>query len=167
LVIVYSLVGAWQERNYKRFGQKSLCAVTQNGYKYFGLYKSYSRNKDTEAKGLSPVAYYASVTSRSFISLMTRPGPFKYFKSQILSGVGRVLAYPWMVFWVIGFIFGIVKMRGNIYYQFILLVTLYFIAASIGGVSLLVGERFRVPMVPFIAIISAYGWLNLFKKVKQ
>jgi len=167
LVIVYSLLGVWQERNYKRFGQKYFCNVVLDGYKYFGLYKSYSRNKDTEAKGLSPVSYYTSVTWRSFISLMTRPGPFKYFKSQILSGVGRVLAYPWMVFWVISFIFGIVKMRGNIYCQFILLVTLYFIAASIGGVSLLVGERFRVPMVPFIAIISAYGWLNLFKKVKQ
>jgi len=61
----------------------------------------------------------------------------------------------------IGFIIGIVKMRDNLYYQFALLVTLYFIAASIGGISLLVGERFRVPMVPFIAVISACGWIKV------
>ena len=163
LVIVYSLLGIWQERNYKRFGQKSFCAVAQSGYKYFGLYKSYSRNKDVEAKGLAPVAYYTKTTIRSFLYLMTRPGPFKYFKSQILSAVGNAFAYPWMVFWVIGFIIGIAKTRGNIYCQFLLFLVAYFVFVSIGGVSLLVSERFRVPMVPFIAIISAYGWLNLSK----
>jgi len=161
LVIVYSLLGVWQERNYKRFRQKYFCNVVMDGYRFFGLYKSYSRNKNTEAKNLTPVDYYAQTTTRSFLNLMTRPGPFKYFKSRILSVVGNILAYPWMVFWFTGFIIGILKTRRNIYYQFILLVILYFITASIGGVSLLVSERFRVPMVPFIAIISAYGWLTL------
>lgn len=161
LVIVYSLLGLWQERNYKRFGQRYFCNVVMNGYKYFGLYKSYPRNIDKDAKSMTPVAYYSKVTTRSFLNLMARPGPFKYFKSQILSAVGNALAYPWMVFWIIGLIAGIVKMRQNIYYQFALFVTLYFIAASVGGVSVLAGERFRVPMVPFIAIISASGWLFL------
>ncbi|MDO8662435.1 MAG: hypothetical protein Q7K98_04350 [Candidatus Omnitrophota bacterium] len=163
LLIFYSLLGAWQERNYKRFGQKSFCAVVQSSYRYFGLYKSYSRNKDAESKGMAPAAYYAKTTVRSFLYLMTRPGPFKYFKSKILSAIGNALAYPWMVFWLAGFIIGFIKCGRNIYYQFNLLIIAYFIAASIGGVSLLVGERFRVPMIPFIAIISAYGWLGLAK----
>ncbi|MFA5095961.1 MAG: glycosyltransferase family 39 protein [Candidatus Omnitrophota bacterium] len=164
LLVVYSLLGLWQERNYKRCGIKSFCNVAMDGYRYFGLYKSYSRNKDKEAKGMPPALYYANVTARSFLSLMTRPGPFKYFKSRIVSAAGNAFAYPWMVFWVIGFISGIAACRGNIYYQFLLFLAAYFIAASVGGVSLLVSERFRVPMVPFIAIISSYGWLNLINR---
>ena len=167
LMIIYSLLGIWQERNDKRFGQRSFCNVVLDGYKYFGLYKSYSRNKDTEAKGQTPVVYYTKTTVRSFLNLMTRPGPFKYFKSQILSAVGNVFAYLWMVFWVSGFIIGIAKTRGNIYCQFLLFLVAYFVVASIGGVSLLASERLRIPMVPFIAIISAYGWLSLKNKALE
>lgn len=163
-VLVYGFLGVWQARNYRKYREFSFSSIIQQNYTSFGLFHSYPGHKKP---GETPVAYYSSVTAKSFMSLMTRPGPFKYFRSQVLSGVGRVLAYPWMVFWVAGLIAGIARIRGNIYYQFLFCVILYFIAASIGGVSMLVGERFRVPMVPFIAIISAYGWLVLFKKVFQ
>lgn len=158
LVIVYSLLGLWQERNYRRVGVRSFCNVVYDGYRYFGLYKSYARNRDAQVKEATPVAYYARTSFRSLLNLMARPGPFKYFKSQVISAVGNAWAYPWMVFWWIGLIAGIAMMRRNIYYQFALFIILYFMAASIGGVSVLVSERFRVPMVPFIAVIAAYGW---------
>ncbi|MFH0855149.1 MAG: glycosyltransferase family 39 protein [Candidatus Omnitrophota bacterium] len=164
LVIIYSFLGLWQERNYKLFGQKYFCNVVESGYKYFGLYKSYSRDKDAQAKSMAPVSYYAKVTARSFLNLMARPGPFKYFKSKTLSVAGNALAYPWMVFWLAGLVIGCLRCGRNIYYQFIILNIAYFIAASIGGVSLLASERFRVPMMPFIAVICAYGWLTLNRK---
>ena len=72
-----------------------------------------------------------------------------------------------MIFWILGFIIGMIRVKGNIYYQFVLLVCVYFIAASIGGAGLLVGERFRVPMVPFIAVLSAYGWSLIYAKKRD
>ncbi|MDD2679593.1 MAG: glycosyltransferase family 39 protein [Candidatus Omnitrophica bacterium] len=161
LVIVYGLLGAWQVRNYKQAGQKTFCSVIQGNCAYMGLAGSYARFKDSIAKGMGPAHYYASATSRCFLSLMTRPGPFKYFKSAALSVAGRVLAYPWLVFWIIGFIAGIMQARRNIYYQFMFFIILYFIFTSIGGAGWIVGERFRIPMVPFIAVTSAAGWVAL------
>ena len=161
LVIVYGALGAWQIRNYKRFGQGTFSSVIKSNCDNFGLAGSYLRNKDSIAKGMGPVHYYVSATSRCLISLMTRPGPFKYFKSRALSVAGKMLAYPWMVFWMIGFIAGIMQARRNIYYQFILFNILYFITVSLGGAGWLMGERFRIPIVPFVAIISACGWVVL------
>jgi uncharacterized membrane protein YkvA (DUF1232 family) len=45
-----------------------------------------------------------------------------------------------------------------VYYQFIFSIILYFVFITIAGDMWYSGERFRVPIVPFIAIISAAGW---------
>lgn len=167
LITVYSLLGIWEYRNYKLTGSMTFASVIQGNPRAFGLRGSFSRQPDSSVKQETrPVVYYAKTASRCFLSLMTRPGQFKYFKSAILSAVGKALAYPWMVFWMLGFILGVVKAGRNIYYQFMSLVVVYFIAASIGGAGLLVGERFRVPMVPFIAVLSAYGW-SVFNAKKE
>ncbi|MDD2927826.1 MAG: glycosyltransferase family 39 protein [Candidatus Omnitrophica bacterium] len=166
LIIVYGFLGVWQVRNYQRLGQRTFCSIIKGNCDNQGLAGSYSRNKDSIAKGMGPIHYYTSATSRCFLSLMTRPGPFKYFNSAALSAAGRVLAYLWVGFWVVGFIAGIRQARRNIYYQFMLFICLYFIVASIGGISWLVGERFRMPMVPYIAVISAAGWVALKRFIK-
>jgi glucan phosphoethanolaminetransferase (alkaline phosphatase superfamily) len=166
LIIVYGSLGAWQARNYQQFGEKTFCSMIKGNCDNQGLAGSYLRHKNSIAKGMGPIHYYTSATSRCFMSLMTRPGPFKYFNSAALSAAGRVLAYLWLGFWVVGFFAGIRQARRNIYYQFMLFICLYFIAASIAGVSWLVGERFRIPMVPYIAIISAAGWAALRRFVK-
>jgi hypothetical protein len=165
LVVVYSLLGIWQYRNYKLTGSKTFASVIQGNPRAFGLLGSFSRQNDPSLKQeTQPLIYYAKTSSRCLLSLMTRPGQFKYFKSVILSVVGKILAYPWMVFWMIGLLAGVVKTGRNIYYQFILLVIVYFIVISIEGASMHVGERFRVPMVPFIAVLSAYGWSLIYAK---
>jgi len=166
LIAVYGIIGIWQLRNYKRFQDKAFCNVVKDGYTYLGLYKSYSRNKANLAKNMSPVKYYTVNSTRAFLSIMTRPGPFKYFKSKKVRAIGNVFSYPWMIFWVSGFIVGVFKIRRNIHFQFLCLVIAYLIVTSIIGVSTLVSERFRVPMVPFLAIISAFGWINIMDRLK-
>jgi hypothetical protein len=160
VLVVYGLLGVWQIRNHARCHNSVFTSVEkENSVK--GLFKSYVRNTDPYTKGMAPIPYYANVSARCLMSLMTRPGNLKYFKSHTLTVIGKVLAYPWMAFWLVGFIWGIIKARDSIYMQFILFIIAYFIAASIFALMWDVSERLRVPMMPFIAIISAYGWVSL------
>jgi len=163
--IVYSLIGAWQVRNYVRCGEGVFSSISHN-HVGSGLIGSYSRNSDPATRGMAPVLYYPNVTFRCLMSIMTRPGTLKDFHSDVLTAIGKVLAYPWMVFWLTGFIAGIAAVKRNIYLQAYLFIILYFLAVSIISIMWLVSERFRVPIMPFIAIISAYGWLNLVSAVK-
>ncbi len=160
-LIVYSLLGIWQIRNYIRCGDFAFSAVEQANLSCNGLFRSYARNTDIHTKSMAPVPYYVNVSFRCLMSLMTRPGNFKYFQCEPLNLGSFVFSYPWMVFWLSGFMWGVIKIGKNIYLQFMLFIVFYFIAVSIGGGMWVVGERFRVPMMPFIAIISAYGWASL------
>ena len=164
ILVVCGLLGAWHIRNHMRCNNFVFSSV-ENENSVKGLFKSYVRNTDPHTKGMAPLPYYINVSTRCFLSVMTRPGSLKYFKSHILTVIGKVLAYPWMVLWLAGFIWGIVKTRNNIYAQFMLFIIAYFIAASICALMWDVSERLRVPMMPFIAIISAYGWMSLFRKI--
>ena len=111
--------------------------------------------------GVMLAGYYVKMVSGSLVSFMTRPGSLKYFGSPVLTAMGKVLAYPFMVFWMVGFIAGVVKTGRNITYQFLLLIIAYFLLGSAVVVTSAVGDRFRVPVVPCIAMISAYGWGRL------
>lgn len=164
--IVYSLLGIWQIRNYARCHDAGFCYAERVDLNYQGLFNSYTRNADPYTQGMKPLPYYISVTFRSLMSLMTRPGNFKYFQCQPLTVTGLVLGYPWMVFWLSGFIIGAVKARRNIYIKFMLFVALYFIVASVGAQMWIMGTKLRVAMMPFIAIISAYGWMEIKKWIK-
>lgn len=168
LVVVYSLLGAWQLRNYRCCRESSFAGVSSSNFKNFGLLKDYSGSEGPIFRRyLVSSPRYINVAWRSFLSIMTRPGTLKYFDSRPLAIVGKILAYPWMVFWVIGFLVGILRAGRNIYYQFMLFIILYFVSVTILNISLLAGERFRVPIVSCIAIISASGWLIMPALVKK
>ena len=167
-VIVYSCLYAWQYRNYIRSGYNTFSSVTltvTNANLGDGLYKSYTRNHDTPTQVLTPITYYINAGVSSFLSLMTRPSSFKYFKSYALKVVGKVLEYPWIAFWILGLITGLTQIRGNIFLQGIVLVILYFIVVSVMGAGFGTSARFRVPMMPFIAILSSWGWLKISRKL--
>lgn len=162
LVIVYSMIGIWQVRNYVRCNNISFSSVERLNLSSMGLLNSYSRNTDPYTKGLAPLPYYANVSSRCLMSLMTRPGNLKYLGCDILTNAGKIFGYTWMALWMSGFVWGILKIRDSIIMQFMLLAVIYFAALSVCAAMWVVGERFRVPMMPFIAIISAYGWRRIF-----
>jgi hypothetical protein len=158
IVIVYSIIGLWQVRNYVRLHDFSFCSAGGHDLKYMGLFKSYARDTDPYTKGMAPLPYYINVSFRSLMSVMTKPGTFKYFGSDMLTVAGKILGYPWMAFWLTGFIIGVIRMKQNICIQFMLFTAFYFIAASIGAQMWIMGDKLRVSIMPFIAIISAYGW---------
>jgi hypothetical protein len=72
-----------------------------------------------------------------------------------------------MAIWLAGFIAGVAKARRNILLQAYLFIILYFISGSIINIMWLVGERFRAPIMPFIAVISAYGWISIISAVRS
>lgn len=166
LVVVYGLLGLWQARNYLVFHEvvfsSAISKKVITGGAFEGLIHSYARNRDPFTQGAPPALYYINVTWRCALSLFTRPGTFKYLHSPALAATGKIFSYVVMVFWTGGFLYGITKIGRNIYYQFLLLIVICFACGTIIGEMWNVGERYRVPMMPFIAVISAYGWVSLF-----
>ncbi len=167
LVVVYGLLGIWQVRNYMIFGNAAFSSIFQEDPLRIGLYKSYLRNTDPSTQKMGPISYYINVTWRCFLSIMTRPGSFKYLHWHALTIFGKVVGYPLVVFWMTGLVYGIAKAGRNVCYRFLSVVIIYFICGSIISEMWFVGERFRMPVVPFIAIISAYGWAEIIALVKR
>ena len=163
IIIVQSLLFLWQWRNYKHFHEFNFSNIKNATIKSEGLYKSFSRNQDLVSKGLPPMPYYLNVGSRCLLSLMTRPASFKYFNSNILKKTGKALSYPWIAFWLVGLVAGLSRPGKEPCYYFFLIVIFYFSAATILGAMWGADARFRVPMMPYIAILSAYGWLRIIK----
>jgi len=161
LAVAYFIVGLWQVRNYYQCHNYIFCSSDGHNMSKIGLLKSYIRSEDPYTKGMAPLPYYISVSFRSLMSLMTRPGNFKWFHYKPLTVTGLVIGYPWMVFWLSGLVMGALRCRRNVYIQLMLLITLYFIAGSVVGQMFMVDPKLRVSMIPFIAIISAYGWVSL------
>jgi len=155
LSIIYSSLGIWQIRNYQRAKTNLFATVIQNNPAGFGLANVVEKSDNYFTQGLN----YLKDAGQSFVNLMTLPGSLKYYKSKFFGILGKIVFYPWMVFWLIGFLVGCAKIKRNIYYQFLLYFILYFAAVTVIGIPLVAGERFRIPMVCPIAVISAYGWL--------
>jgi len=163
LAVVYSAIGAWHYRNYIHFKQPIFTSVASSDFTRFSIFKSYARNKQAQEKKEPPAVYYIKTSYQCLVFLMTSPGTLKDFKSPPLRIAAKIAGYFWMALWMLGFLVGLMKIKYNIYYRAILLFILYFAVISVAGVTFLVEERFRVPMMPFIAIISAYGWAWLLK----
>ncbi len=168
-VIVYSAIAIWHFRNYAHFKQNTFSTITNATISRThgtGLLHSYQKTNDPRWKVMPPVAYYINMGSRSLLSLWTRPASFKDFNSLALKYAGKVFSYLWIVFWLGGFLKGLTKIKGNQYFYFLFLVICYFTVVTVLATMWGATARFRIPMMPFIAIISAYGWLSL-RKVKN
>lgn len=167
VVIVYGSIAPWHLRNIKRFNQNKFCNInnaTISEELGTGLYKSYRRNKDPISQGLPPVAYYCNVTARNLLSLFTRPANFKYFGNRVITVAGKVFSYPWIFFWMIGLLAGLLRIKSSTGLYFLALMIFYFTTTTVLATMWGSGPRFRVPMVPFIAILSAYGWQNILRR---
>jgi len=166
ILIVYSLLGAWQLRNYLLVGFPVFSSILIEDPIKNGLCHSYLRYSNHLAHWMSPFLYYLDAIWRGFWAIMSRPGSLKYYHCHPLTVIGKVFAYPFMIFWMIGFLWGSLKVGDNIYYKFLLLVIIYFVAGSIFSEISVAADRFRMPLMPFVAIISAYGWGQLISITK-
>jgi len=160
LIVVYGLLGIWQLRNYLHF-HRYLFTVIQNDYSGFPVFKEYALNSSFSVKEAAPVFNYINAAWRCFLSLTTRPGSLKYFHCQPLTVIGKIFGYPFVVFWWIGFVAGLGKLKGSIYYQFLMLTISYFVFVTIAVVARSSSERYFMPAIPLIAIISAAGWIRI------
>jgi len=155
LIIIHSLLGIWQIRNYQRAGTGQFCIVGDSNFKVHSLNKIVEKNNNYFKQSIN----YLSEAGQDLVNLMTLPGSLKYYKSKFFGVFGKIVFYAWMIFWLIGFLAGCAKIKRNIYYQFLLWIMLYFVAVTVINISNAAGERFRIPMVACIAVISAHGWL--------
>ncbi|MDO8579884.1 MAG: glycosyltransferase family 39 protein [Candidatus Omnitrophota bacterium] len=158
LIIVYSSIGLWIWRNYHNSGRAAFTNITDATIGTWGVGGTHTRSKTPQWENMPTVPYYSLVVLKSSLELMTRPASFKYFECNWLRRTGQVFSYPWGIFCLVGLLAGIARMKTNIYFQFFALVIVYFIAVSVVNALLQVTPRFRVPMVPFLAILSSYGW---------
>ena len=164
-LLVYGLLGIWQWRNYRRTGTLSFSTIvmaTLHPEMGTGLVPSYEQF--VAEKNPSPgekIRFVVSGTTDSVLSLMTDPGTLKYFKSQPLTIAGKVVGYPFMIFWMTGFLAGIPAGRNNKFFAFYLFLIGYFVAVTVGGTFLGACARFRIPMMPLIAVFAAQGWLTI------
>jgi len=166
-VIIYSLLFLWQSRNYSHYRKYQFSSIENSTIQSQGIYKSYSHNQDPISQDLPPVPYYMNVTSRCFLSLYTRPVSMKYFESNAIKRVGKIFSYLWISFWMIGFIRGLSKMNKNKYFFFLLLVISYLTVVTIVGIMWMADGRFLIPIMPYIAIIAAYGWGQFWEKISE
>lgn len=160
LLIAYSLLGIWLVRNHIHF-QRYIFTNIQSDYRAFPVFEYYAKNDYFLGKTVAPIFSYINTAWNCFLSLMTRPGSLKYLHSYPLTVIGKILGYPFVVFWWIGLLAGLVRIGKNIYYQFILFMMAYFISITIAVIARSSGERYLIPIIPLIAIISANGWVKL------
>mgnify|MGYP001558368791 CR=1 FL=1 len=166
LVTVYALLGIWQIRKYMTLGDSTFAGECQTNYGN-GLLHSYVKSANLHTPGMTPLQYYLIGIWKCFFSLMARPGSLKYFHVPGLTALGKVLGYLWVAFSGIGFIYGIRKIGQNIYYHFLLFIVINYVCGSIIGEMWNVGERYRIQMEPFLAILSAYGWILLIFLIEE
>jgi 4-amino-4-deoxy-L-arabinose transferase-like glycosyltransferase len=157
LTVVYALLGAWQLRNYLHsFGY--VFTNIQNDYRTFPKFTSYA-----QINGFN----YFTAAWHCFLSLTTRPGSLKYFHCPELTTVGKIFGYPFVVFWWVGLLAGLTKIKGNLYFQFLIFTISYFVVITVLVVGRSSGERYLVPIIPLIAIISAAGWVRIGEFLSQ
>lgn len=160
LIVVYGILGIWLLRNYIHF-HRYIFTNIQSDYRSFPIFENYAKTDASLGKTVAPVLSYINAAWHCFLSLMTRPGSLKYFHNYTLTVIGKIFGYPFVVFWWIGFLAGLSKIKSSIYFQFILFMIAYFVFVTIAVVARSSGERYLLPIIPLISIVSAAGWIKL------
>ncbi|MFT5387330.1 MAG: hypothetical protein ACI9E5_000457 [Candidatus Omnitrophota bacterium] len=168
LTIIYGLIGVWHYRNYIHTKSFVFSNISQAAVKGEGVFSNTERiRKDGKSDHLSSYRYYLNIIPRSYWELFTRPATLKNFGNENLKLVGKIFAYPFILFWMVGMVRGAWRMRTNIYGQICLVVILYFATVTVCAILLNVGSRFRLPMMPCIAMLAAIGFSKNFTSKSQ
>jgi len=161
LIIFYTPVTLWCLRNKNAFGNYHFSIISGATSDLHGLFGNNKDKIETEKESVSIQWYYAQKIGRSFCALMTTPGSLKYFGNRELKKVGKVFGYCFVAFWMTGLLIALLRFNFNSPTVFLWLMLFYFMAVSMVSTGVEAVPRFRVPMMPFIAILSAYGWKSL------
>jgi len=137
------------------FAMSNIANATVSDYGVFG---SYGKEACSHLKQCPAAFCYAGVTLRHVLTLMTIPGSFRQLNLTALIVPGVVMGYAVVIFGLIGLVIEIVKSRKDLIYFFLIFYLLYFIIITVAAIGGGVGARFRIPMLPVLAILSARGW---------
>lgn len=160
-MVFYSLTGIWSYRNYIRAGVAEFSTIGKIDLENMGLTHKYAREIRSKDIKTTPVLYYTAQAAECINIFFTRPGTLKYLRSLPIKIASKVFGYPWVVFWIAGLFFA---RYNKVTHLFLLFTILYFMAVSVVGAGLCVGSRFRAPVMPLIAILSASGWMIIYSK---
>jgi len=164
LIVFHSALGIWHYRNHLRTGDADFTVIDNSDLHHMGLTHHYARYRESKDITVHPFLHYTDLTARSIIQFFTLPGTFKYLESRPLRVVSKIFGYPWMVFWLVGFL---LAGSDTVQKKFLLSTILYFMLVSILVTGLCVGSRFRVPVMPLLSILSASGWIKIIDKYKK
>jgi 4-amino-4-deoxy-L-arabinose transferase-like glycosyltransferase len=161
LVLVYGFLGIWHYHNLKTHNVFYFSGIYDSTIRVDGIIGRYERETDPKFRAMTQALYYVDSVGRNLLNLMTAPGSMRSFHSKTWIIFGSVFGYLFVVFWWAGLIAGVNQWKAEVTGQFLFLVLLYFITISLVSTGWHVTPRFRVPMMPFIAILSARGWMAL------
>ena len=164
--IIYGLLGLWQLRNYRCCGETDFSTIAKTNFVGYGLFHKYFAWDQTSLAGnIASVVRGVFTATPSFLNFLLCSVSFKYLGWQPLQIAGRVLSYPFMFFWLPGFLVGVYKTRRNILYQFLLLILLYFSGTTVVSLLTNLPARLKIPIIPCLAIFSACGWSFLWPRI--
>lgn len=170
LLVFYGLGLPWKYRNYKRYGDARLSSIGNVTVKLHSFLIDSKTKKEEVAPTTPNYLYYPYAFSRNILELMTTPGSTKHCQSSVLLGFTKVFGYIFIVFWIPGFVVGLTWGGKDKRYIILIWIFLYFLCATIWATGWTVTSRFRIAMLPSIAIISSAGWLKIrlwWKTVKK
>jgi 4-amino-4-deoxy-L-arabinose transferase-like glycosyltransferase len=162
LVLVYGLLGLWQYHNGKVYNQFIFSSIDKATVRLNGIIGRYAKETDMHLKAMPPVLYYVSSVGQNFMNLMTMPGNMKYFHSKVLEVFGAVFGYVFVFFWWSGLILNMRSCQRDVTVYFLFSFLLYFVVVTLVSTGWHVTPRFRIPVVPALALLSARGWITLF-----
>jgi len=159
LLVSFGIIYIWQYRNYLHFHRFVFTSI-QSEYRSFPIFEHYAKTDYFLGENIPLVFSYINAAWNCFLSLMTRPGTLKYLGNPVLTVAGKIFGYPFVIFWWIGLLAGLSRIK-SIYYQFALFMMAYFIFITIAVVARSSAERYSLPVIPLIAILSSAGWVKL------
>jgi len=161
ILIFYGLCFPWQYRNFKRYGDARMSSIAEHTFKLHSFFKDSEEKKAWVAPKAPDYLYYPFAFSRNVVELLTTPGNTKPCRSAWWMNFSRVLGYLVIVFWLPGFLMGLTWGQRELRYSFLIWIFLYFLFATIGAVGWTVTSRYRIAMLPSIAVIATAGWFKI------
>jgi len=161
LLISYGACMPWQYHNYKRFGNARMSSIGDNTIQVHSFWKDSQEKKSKYGRHMPDVIYYPFAFSRNVLELLTAPGSVSPCKSRGWTVFVKIFGYGFVAFWIPGFLVGLFKGPRDLRYWLLIMIMGYFLCVTIMATGWTVTSRFRIAMLPSIAVIAAVGWFKI------
>ena len=161
VLVVYGLCLPWQYRNLKRYGDFRISSIAQSTLKPHSFFKDTKEKKALIAPKVPDCIFYPFAFWRNLVELLTSPGSISHDLSSSWVHLSNVFGYLLVAFWAPGFLMGLIGGQKDPRFSFLIWVFIYFLFVTIGATGWTVTSRFRIAMLPSIAVIATAGWFKI------